>query len=233
MSSLWLLKAKPYSPHEDRSAAAYDAQFWLRPGTYSVGRSATQSQQCDVECLEDDSVSRQHACIEVPSLSEWQAQGDAPFVTIRDSSKYGTHVSAVNDLAADSVPGMTAKVFDRWLIRFGNLSPFRCVCWELECTPQPGKVQGCPHRHVGPWQSVMQCWLLLQAIQSGHLCLPASRGSRRGSGSSRSSRIARSFHRGGRGHSGDHGWAESAGGQSAAAGPAARQEDRGCFMVRC
>lgn len=123
-SSLWLLEAKAFTPAEERSAAAAQAQFWLRPGTYNVGRSAAHP-QCDVECLDDNSISRQHATIEVPTLSEWQAQGNVPFVTIRDTSRYGTLVTADNDLHAADTRGITANAFDRWLVRFGNMSPFK------------------------------------------------------------------------------------------------------------
>jgi hypothetical protein len=129
MSSLWLLEAKTY-PHEDRGGAATTARYLLRPGRYTVGR---EGQQCDLELLDDKSISRVHAHLEVPSLQEWAAAGGRPYITVRDASRYGSLVTDVNDLTKDGVPGLTAQAFDHFLIRFGFKSPFKCA---PECAPE-------------------------------------------------------------------------------------------------
>lgn len=54
MASLWLLEAKAF-PDDDRGEAARTVKFWLKPGTYSVGRTAGQA---DLDVIEDKSISR-------------------------------------------------------------------------------------------------------------------------------------------------------------------------------
>jgi len=120
MSSLWLLEAKAY-PEENRSAEAISKRYWLRPGTYTVGRPGTSS---DIALLEDKSISRNHAIVIVPSLQEWLHTG-APYVEIKDTSRYGTLVAERNDLQADGVTKQTLRAFDRYMLRFGYQSPFK------------------------------------------------------------------------------------------------------------
>ena len=53
-AALWLLEAKAF-PDDERGAEARSVRFWLRPGAYSVGRSAAQA---DVDVVDDKSISR-------------------------------------------------------------------------------------------------------------------------------------------------------------------------------
>jgi len=59
-ASLWLLEAKRFE-QDDRSQAATSVRYWLKPGTYVVGRAGA-----DLEVLEDKSISRKHAELIVP-----------------------------------------------------------------------------------------------------------------------------------------------------------------------
>lgn len=122
MSSLWVLKAKEW-PQDPRSEAARSSEFYVRPGTYTVGR---QANQCDIDVPEDKSISRIHATIEIPSLAKWQkGKKPEPYVIIKDSSRYGSLVSAKNDLGPDGQVGTEQNGYNRWLVRFGFQSPFR------------------------------------------------------------------------------------------------------------
>lgn len=77
MSSLWLLEAKQFQD-DRRSETAKGVRFFLRPGTYTVGREADH---CDIDIAEDRSISRVHATITVPCLGSWPA-GEQASVTV-------------------------------------------------------------------------------------------------------------------------------------------------------
>ena len=121
MSCLWLVEAKAY-PDDTRASDATTSKFWLRPGSYTLGRPGSS---CDVVVTSDKSISRVHANIIVPDLREVAQQGEVPFVGIVDCSRYGTLVTRQNDLAADGAVGATQRAYDRWLVRFGYQSPFK------------------------------------------------------------------------------------------------------------
>ena len=122
MSSLWVLKAKEW-PEDTRSEAVRNAEFYLRPGKYRVGR---QANQCDIDVPEDKSISRSHATITIPSLVAWQREENPePYVAIQDSSRYGTLVSSKNDLSPEGEVATEQRGHHRWLVRFGFQSPFR------------------------------------------------------------------------------------------------------------
>ena len=81
---LWLLQAKEF-PNDERSREARRAEFYLKPGTYTVGRSATQ---CDIAVIDDPSISRLHAELEVTSWSD-----EKPSVLVKGAAMSGCNVS--------------------------------------------------------------------------------------------------------------------------------------------
>jgi hypothetical protein len=116
--SIWLLEAKALT-QDVRSPAATSSRFWLRPGTYTVGR---KEGQCDIPVIEDKSISNKHAEINVPSIEELH---QSPHITITDKSKYGTYVTGGNDLQPLGPTGTAQKAEHRWLVKFGYLSVFK------------------------------------------------------------------------------------------------------------
>ena len=119
---MWQIKAKAY-PNETRSSEAVNVEYWLRPGSYTVGRK--KSEDCDIAVIDDKSISRIHATIKVPSLN--LDEGTVPYVSIVDSSSYGTFVTSSDDLSPSGQTKITLRAENRNLVRFGYLSPFRCV----------------------------------------------------------------------------------------------------------
>ncbi len=80
--ALWLLEAKAF-PDDDRVADAREARFYLKPGTYSVGRAAGSS---DLDVIDDKSISRKHAEVIVPSLADYLVDDlwhGAPYVLVK------------------------------------------------------------------------------------------------------------------------------------------------------
>lgn len=78
---LFLLEAKAF-PDDERSSAAREVKFWLKPGNYSVGRSAGQA---DIDVIDDKSISRKHAELVVPTWDELQ-EGEQPYVLLRGAT---------------------------------------------------------------------------------------------------------------------------------------------------
>lgn len=124
MSSLWVLESKAY-PDDLRSTETKTAKYWLRPGTYTVGRGTA----ADISIFEDNSISRMHAIVTVPSLQEIKEGSGAgvPYVEIQDKSKFGTLVvdGKAKKFDVKSPVGQTSIARNKFLIRFGSLSPFR------------------------------------------------------------------------------------------------------------
>ncbi|KAL6774522.1 NBS1 [Auxenochlorella protothecoides x Auxenochlorella symbiontica] len=121
MTSLWLLEAKEFAD-DDRPLESRTAKYFLKPGTYSVGRLAGQ---CDIAVTDDKSISREHAHLWVPGPEAWESEAQGPFIRVSDTSRYGTLVTPTNE-------GMLARGKDKeavarheFYIKFGLKSPFR------------------------------------------------------------------------------------------------------------
>jgi hypothetical protein len=76
MSQLWLLEAKPFT-QEDRTEVATSVAFWLKPGTYVVGKRG----HADLPIEEDKSISRKHAEITVPT------SGSQPHILLKGAAR--------------------------------------------------------------------------------------------------------------------------------------------------
>lgn len=78
MTSLWLLEAKEFAD-DDRPLESRTVKYFLKPGTYSVGRLAGQ---CDIAVTDDKSISREHAHLWVPGPEAWESEAQGPFVRV-------------------------------------------------------------------------------------------------------------------------------------------------------
>ncbi|RMZ53573.1 hypothetical protein APUTEX25_003395, partial [Auxenochlorella protothecoides] len=112
---------------DDRPLESRTVKYFLKPGTYSVGRLAGQ---CDIAVTDDKSISREHAHLWVPGPEAWESEAQGPFVRVSDTSRYGTLVTPTNE-------GMLARGKDKeavarheFYIKFGLKSPFRLRAWD-------------------------------------------------------------------------------------------------------
>jgi hypothetical protein len=121
-SALWMLEGRRVA-NDPRTEPVACARFWLSPGQHIVGRA---TDQCDIDLLEDKSISRAHATLTVPPLGD-VGLSLRPFLGLRDSSRYGTVVGDTRFLNREPIVDADATLHDGQLVKFGYSSPYKVI----------------------------------------------------------------------------------------------------------